>query len=701
MTRSQNIRVYRACQRCRQRKLKCDHTLSSCSQCLRAGGECILAGSRRGGDFSRFRRSRQKEHPTPSSSGAGIEHEPTNQQNKDPVPGIEDPIYAELDNPGDALQILARLAASDTQISSNLTNPGAQNSFTGVCSSNGARFEASSAGSGPMNPIQPPMLQSILSETETLVIGVLGTDTVNGLVQQYETSIPHEYISSNPFSYTSNYHTFCPLAPKKVLATTDPRKTAVEEPFLLTVVLTIASKDEIAYREVHQHCWNYLKRHLLDVLLATPSTLRVGTVEGLLLLAEWVPYMQLETCSYPNMFPMNLSAVEDNMAWSLIGQAVRHSYLLRLDKASFRETAIGDAQELDNRKLLAWIFVYISDRQISVRMGQSFWSRGPSLSTNFTANDFPTLRLRADAEHKYAHVLQATIELTQILHNVHDTLYASKERRAQMVRRGDYNRYLDDFRHSISAWEGAWGSLEASPKLDCTMHIFKEYVRLYASAFSFQSFLSKAVQGEPVPTAPGKNGAISLFPRGIMSTAEGSYILESIDAARKILTIAVQKSSEAQIRYMPFRFYVYTVYSAVFLYKADVFGALVSTEYAEIAYLVQQFIQALEEASISDFHIASRFASLLKRMWSSGRERSSSGGTTPSDALNNTNRLRPPASELPPNIDIIDEQSCRYAAFDTQLPEPFFIPTPDFNLFCPELSTLESELVELGVGSLS
>ncbi|KAJ5372454.1 hypothetical protein N7517_004460 [Penicillium concentricum] len=673
MTRSQNIRVYRACQRCRQRKLKCDQ----------------------------FRRSRQKQYHTPSVSGAETEHEPTKRQTRDPMEGDEDPIYAELDNPGDALQILARLAASDTRFPNNGIDSTAQDSFTGVCSSEGARIVTSYAGSSPANPIQPPMLQSILSETETLVIGVLGTDTVNGLVQQYETFIPREYISSDLISYALNYHTFCPLAPKMVLATTDPRKTAVEEPFLLTVILTIASKDDIAYREVHQHCWNYLKRHLLDVLLATPSTLRVGTVEGLLLLAEWVPYMQLETCSYPNMFPMNLSAVEDNMAWSLIGQAVRHSYLLRLDKASFRETAIGDAEELENRKLLAWIFVYISDRQISVRMGQSFWSRGPSLSTNFTANDFPTLRLRADAEHKYAHVLQATIELTQILHNVHDTLYASKERRAQMVRRGDYNRYLDDFRHSISAWEGAWGSLEASPKLNCTMHIFKEYVRLYASAFSFQAFLSKAVQGEQVSTAPGRNGVISLFPRGILSTAEGSYILESIDAARKILIIAVQTSSEAQIRYMPFRFYVYTVYSAVFLYKADVFGALVSTEYAEIAYLVQQFIRTLEEAAISDCHIASRFASLLKRMWISGRQRSSLGGTIPSDALNNINRIRQPASEPHQNIDAVDEQSCRYTAFDTQLPEPFFIPTPDFNLFCPELSTLESELVELGVGSLS
>lgn len=201
-------------------------------------------------------------------------------------------------------------------------------------------------------------------------------------------------------------------------------------------------------------------------------------------------------------------------------------------------------------------------------MGQSFWSRGPSLSTNFTANDFPTLRLRADAEHKYAHVLQATIELTQLLHNVHDTLYASKERRTQMVRRGDYNRYLDDFRHSMSAWKDRWDGLETSPKLHCTMHIFKEYVRLYANSFSFQSLLSRAAHhsrpaGENRATTSGPKRAPSLFPRGIMSTAEGAYMLEAVDAARAILTIVVQTISQAQIRYMPFRFYMYVSLSTI------------------------------------------------------------------------------------------------------------------------------------------
>ncbi len=213
------------------------------------------------------------------------------------------------------------------------------------------------------------------------------------------------------------------------------------------------------------------------------------------------------------------------------------------------------------------LVVYIADRQISVRMGQSFWSRGPSLSTHFTAKDFPSLCLSADAEHNYASVLQASIELTQLLHNVHDILYSSKERQLQMVRRGDYNRYLDDFRCSLSAWQGRWGDLKASPQLSSTLRIVKEYIRLYVNAFAFQSILSRAVrENHPVSggtiseagtTTLDPKYSLSLFPQGITSTPEGAYVLEALDASREILIVTSQANPEFHLRYMPFRFYVY------------------------------------------------------------------------------------------------------------------------------------------------
>ncbi|OJI96894.1 hypothetical protein ASPVEDRAFT_260312 [Aspergillus versicolor CBS 583.65] len=337
-------------------------------------------------------------------------------------------------------------------------------------------------------------------------------------------------------------------------------------------------------------------------------------------------------------------------------------------------------------------------------MGQSFWSRGPSLSTHFTAKDFPSLCLRADAEHNYALVLQASIELTQLLHNVHDILYSSKERQMQMVRRGDYNRYLDDFRRSLLAWQGRWDDLKASPKLSSTLRIVKEYVRLYVNAFAFQSILSRAVRENHHHASGGTisesdpRHPLSLFPHGITSTPEGAYVLEALDASRDILIITSQTNPESHLRHMPFRFYVYTVYSAVFLYKAQVFGALGPAEKIEAASLVEQYIRVLERAATNEYHVANRFASLLKRMWMSDttvREYSSPMRMA-SPALEHSGMN----CEALQNISMIDRQVHPDVAFGTGVPAPADIATPEFNLFCPEFSSLESELVGLGMGAV-
>lgn len=141
----------------------------------------------------------------------------------------------------------------------------------------------------------------------------------------------------------------------------------------------------------------------------------------------------------------------------------------------------------------------------------------------------------------------------------------------------------------------------------------------------------------------------------------------------------------------------YAVYSAVFLYKADVFGALGRAEHDSVFHLVQQFIQVLEKAATNDFHVASRFASLLKRMWRSDGKLPSSIKTTSSDAPSHMDNSLTQC-EPPRNINLIDGQIGHDAAFDFQGSEPMHNPAPDFNLFCPEFSTLWSELGDLGMG---
>lgn len=113
--------------------------------------------------------------------------------------------------------------------------------------------------------------------------------------------------------------------------------------------MTIASKDDTVWLEVHRRCWDYMKELLLDVLLALPHTHHVGLVEGLLLLSDWLPSIQ-----FNNLLPSKHLFAEDATAWSLIGQAVRHSYLLRLDRTSFRGDFSDESKEATDRKRLVW-----------------------------------------------------------------------------------------------------------------------------------------------------------------------------------------------------------------------------------------------------------------------------------------------------------------------------------------------------------
>lgn len=279
-----------------------------------------------------------------------------------------------------------------------------------------------------------------------------------------------------------------------------------------------------------------------------------------------------------------------------------------------------------------------------------------------------------------------------------------------MVLRGDYNRYLDDFRHSISVWQDRWDQLKTSPKLNCTLRILKEYVRLYANAFSFQSILSRAVHDNCITgtMAPRPKQAPSLFPQGIMASPDGAYAFEALDAARAILIIVSQADPVAQIRYMPFRFYVYDleaqyfkyafpdfgdryiIYSAVFLYKADFFGTFSRAERTEIAHLVQQITHVLEEAAASDSHIGSRYAKLLTQMWLSGENK-------PGAQNNNVNGPSVHSGDPLPIFSRLDGEYYN-AASDLRIPEAMNMLTPDFNLFNQDFSNPGAELFDLGTG---
>ncbi|KAI9924171.1 hypothetical protein MW887_007121 [Aspergillus wentii] len=367
--------------------------------------------------------------------------------------------------------------------------------------------------------------------------------------------------------------------------------------------------DEPLYQNTHHQAWAYTKKLLLDILLALPATHRVGTVEGLLLLADWIPYIVTESA------PGRRNFIEDNTAWSLVGQAVRHAYLLRLDRSSFQDHIAEGPMEEASRRRLAWIFVYLADRQISVRMGQSFWSRGPSLSSRLSLEGFAALRPQSTADEDYPSILLATVELTQILHNAHDILYSSEYQTANMIRRGDYSRCLDDFSKSLRLWHESWSALAVSPKLRSTLLLMYEYLTVYVNAFSFQAVITRNVADRK----DSRKSVKVVFPCGIMGAPDGPYISAAIRAAKMVLTIMCEMDSSTCLGCLPSRYYLYGIYSAVFLYKTHMFGSFTAeNEHRLLLPLITDFIDALKKAATSKMHPGYRFGKLLECLWLQG-----------------------------------------------------------------------------------
>lgn len=121
--------------------------------------------------------------------------------------------------------------------------------------------------------------------------------------------------------------------------------------FLLTVILTIASRDLPEHAVTHRRCWDYTQRLLSGVVLAHPWAQSPRTVQALLLLSEWLPHIQVKSTSSEG----NKSLfAEDRTAWSLVGLAVRQGYLLRLDQAAFCEVENDDFKEREEQKRIIW-----------------------------------------------------------------------------------------------------------------------------------------------------------------------------------------------------------------------------------------------------------------------------------------------------------------------------------------------------------
>lgn len=410
--------------------------------------------------------------------------------------------------------------------------------------------------------------------------------------------------------YKHYYHPYFPLVPAATLDAVNLSKTARAEPHLLTAILVIASRDLSDEPSIFISCTEHMRSLVSALAAGGPGN--VEAVEALLLLAEWTPYTSRSDAGNVGR------GEEDREAWMHVGTALRIGYFLGLDKYSFavRGDDVKDPQW--QRKRLVWTACYISDRQISIRLGRAFWSRGPGPLTTLRREDFPMLAPVNRGDEDFASIFQATLELTLLFSNVHDVLYSNPGNSMRSHLSGGYIKYIDDFRSAIYGWKSVWGTLTCSPNLKATLLMSYDYLRLYTNAFAFHATVKRALpqiqdqaSRQSSHPAPGR-----VFYNNVGAVGDARFIYEGLDAAKSLLSMVnTFVDPEKSLRYMPLRFCLYSIYSGVFLYRARCVGVLAADEEQSVRAMVQETINRLERSGIGSQHPGSRYSQLLRLLW--------------------------------------------------------------------------------------
>lgn len=424
-----------------------------------------------------------------------------------------------------------------------------------------------------------------------LVRGELSLDTIRTLLMRYE----------------DKYHPFFPLANPLAFEMSNLPTIAAKEPHQLAAILTVASKDDKDWWQVHEICSTHMQLLVGELVYSGRGT--VEAVEAMLILAEWVPRRPHATSTVGR-------GEEDEAAWMYVGTAIRLGYLLGIDRSGFR--AESEAQSADlNRKRLAWAACYMSDRQVSVRIGKAFWSRGPGPMTALRAQDFPSLQPRNGRHDDFAAIFQANLELTQLFSNAHDVLYATKSRSNQLNFGGEYVKYIDDFRVALRSWHGTWGVFTCSPPLKASLILSYEYLRLYVNAFAYQATLNRLVAQVQSAAANGQQARSPAYPfADVAATPDARFVYDSIDAAKSLLSTFNSFVDPVEtFRFMPLRYYLYVIYSACFLYKARSTGVMGGDTRGSIKRMITDTIDKLQKASACANDVGDRYSRLIRLLW--------------------------------------------------------------------------------------
>jgi hypothetical protein len=138
---------------------------------------------------------------------------------------------------------------------------------------------------------------------------------------------------------------------------------------------------------------------------------------------------------------------------------------------------------------------------------------------------------------------------------------------------------------------------------------------------------------------------------------DARFIYEALDAAKSLLSTFNNFVDPETLRYMPSSYYLFIIYSAVFLYKARSTTTMTDEERTGVRRMINQTIERLQKASMGANHMGSRYARLLQLLWRKAPKRNgNSGQRDPQHPPSIDTRLHLPQANASPSASNMQQQ---------------------------------------------
>lgn len=449
------------------------------------------------------------------------------------------------------------------------------------------------------------------------------------------------------------------------------------EPVLCCTILMISSRYHVLpgaggesrnffiHYRLWQHCQQLTMRLIFGQEKSTKSRIRsLGTVEALMLMAEWHPRSLhfppetdgwdddlISTTPKPSDHSQSSASANrwledmiepsrrsDQMSWMLLGCALSLALELGIfeteeEDSSDEEQAWREQMTLRRQRVQRLLYVYIN--QLAWRIG--CMSPIPQ-SLNHAVLGGRKPRGLSQPGSTWLVFMDSWIELTKLAQSVTDMFFPSAKFARQQLHSGRYVGLLDHFRPLLNQWKDKY----LQPHLlDTAFYndLFIEYhfVRVYTHSVGIQAVVERAI-ADADPSNLDEVRSMTIDP------TDYEYIQEVIDGCCQILQKVTQLAEVGALRFSPVRIVLRVISASIFLMKALSLGTREATLHESLEVL-EKSISALKSNALDDVHLSTRYATLLDMHVSRLRRNLLASSKT---AKNNRGTARPSSMGPPP-----------------------------------------------------